>query len=193
MPIGDPVIDGFVTELLRDIGELGMLYVRPKIPSNTLRRSLELRYELSRDVVRIHVPHYWALYVHEGRGPVYPVQATVLVWFRNRNNDPRLPGGRYPERASEIRHLTREQFKFWLRENRLARARGVPVPMIVVSSVQKGVEPVRFFSNEPGGGMAGFAQFVNELFNDRVRRFILRQIKDDLRVRDRVTARIVVK
>lgn len=103
----------------------------------------------------LSVPHYWAQYAHDGRGGFGPNTAQVLVWFRNPLNDPRLAAG-YPIRRAEIKKLTKQQWDYWVRVNRRARARNVPEPMIV----RRFVGPAKgtpFFSNDfPNGGMAGF-------------------------------------
>lgn len=131
--------------------------------SFTLARYLTAEVEEDRPgmiVAALSVPHFWAKFLHDGRGPVRPQSASFLVWFRNVLDDPRLRGGRYPQRNSQVRHLTKQQWQFWLNENRLARARRVPEPMIV-TKYSGPVTGKPFFSNEPDGGMYGFPNEAN--------------------------------
>lgn len=175
--------------LLRDIGRLGYNYVRPKIPSRTLRRSLRFEVlgvsvglfdpKVGGSVGRLHVPHYWALYVHNGRGPFNMPRGKFMVWFKDPRQDPRLRGGKTPERVSQLRHLTAEEFYRALQLDQI----------IVTSRIRKPTPPTPFFANEAGGGMQGFADHVNQQVNAKVREYLLNQIgKDILDVKDEAVA-----
>ncbi len=171
-------MDYFIPALAKELAREGEIKAKAKIRSTQLRQGLYVQEEYSnRDSARysLVVPHYWAAYVHDGRGPVRPGSATLLVWFRNPNNDPRLNGGRSPVRLSGARKLSQGQFKQWSDVNRniiqrYKKATGKTVltstdyesmklPMIVTRYSPGTYRPSKvypFFSNEPGGGMEGF-------------------------------------
>jgi hypothetical protein len=130
--------------------------VLPKIPSAALRRSLTSRIEetLEGMLAVLSIPHYWAIYLHDGRGPIEkgPTDG-FLVFFKNPEEDPRIAGG-YPVRASDIRRLTKAQWQEGLRRNRDHLRNGgdiFDVPMIVVKRV--GPAQGAFWFTQ---GMAGF-------------------------------------
>jgi len=77
--------------------------VRRFTPSRTLRDALRV----VRDGAKwyIGVPHYWAVYYHDGRAAARSVrEGGWLVWYKNPNDDPRH-NGNYPVRASQLRSL----------------------------------------------------------------------------------------
>lgn len=87
----------------RFIASRALQRVRPLIESRTLREALRAQYIGRRCF--LGVPHYWAIYYHDGRGPAYPRKRTRwLVWYPNPKNDPRHRGI-YPVRRKEIRSL----------------------------------------------------------------------------------------
>lgn len=131
----------------------------------------------------LNVPHYWAPFYHdaEKRGVVKASPGGMLVWFRNKFDDPRLFGGNSPVTRSQVRHLTKADFRKWSAENRriaknYCRATGkrhkdltrddymaMNLPMIVTKQSPRhgdigAVHDNPFFSDAPGGGMAGFSQ-----------------------------------
>jgi hypothetical protein len=110
----DPLI--FQIELARKMAERLATRVRTTIGSETLRRALETRVvvlpsgEIGAD---LFIPHYWAIYYHDGRGPVRPVNGKFLVYFARIEDDPRVAGGRdYPVRAAQIRRLRLDPAEF---------------------------------------------------------------------------------
>lgn len=125
---------GVVGDILRQIGREELLRVRSAIPSRTLRRALRLIVEENQGRARLFIPHYWAVYLHDGRGPVQARGGGKLVFFDDPDDDPRLRGG-YPERASDIRRLSRREYERGLEINRERRARGQRPFMYVVDSV----------------------------------------------------------
>jgi len=176
--------------LIRAFLGLGKARSITKIPSKQLIEGLEA-IELSDGVGILHIPHYWAAYVHDGRPPVTPQTASFLVWFKNPAEDPRYPGGRYPVYRRDIKRLSQAQFKAGLARNREVIKRykamtgkkvltsedyrAMDLPMIIaVRSPRAGTagkqpgssfyfaEGVPFFSNAPGGGMDGFTEECND-------------------------------
>lgn len=130
--------------------------VKPKIPSRTLRQAL--RWEVTpRPRAFLEVPHYWAVYYHEGvRGPIRPRRSKYLVWFQKAKDDPRLNNGVGPVRGRDIRRLTKQQWEDGLRRNYLRRRRGLRPFMIVVRS-KRGFRGVPFFNRafSPAGFGSG--------------------------------------
>lgn len=112
--------DDLNSRLLDQIGFAALRFVRPAIRSATLRDAV--RWERLTDRVgRLFIPHYWAIYQHDGRGRVRPRSAVWLVWFVDPADDPRLSGG-YPVKLSDVRRLTRDEFMEGLARNREMRA-----------------------------------------------------------------------
>jgi hypothetical protein len=83
---------------------------------------------------RITVPQYWAVYYHEGRGPVHARAGGLLCFFPDRKDDPRLQGLTGLSRARP-RRLTKTEFYGFLAENDFLRAADLPPVMIVTESV----------------------------------------------------------
>jgi hypothetical protein len=70
--------------------------------SRTLRAAL--RIEREKDRWFLGVPHYWAVYYHDGRSAAAGVRCRWLIWYPNPANDPRHRGN-YPVRAQQILSL----------------------------------------------------------------------------------------
>jgi hypothetical protein len=158
------VSDQFLTGLLRQIGRMGVFRARKVIPSKTLKQAVFFR-EDTPTSGGVYIPHYWAVYLHDGHGRVYPKGGKFLVWFRDSKDDPRLPSGYTPERYAQTQHLTRAAFERGLADNKRARELGMPEPMIVRKS--SGPAPsTDFFSNEKG--FKGFSRNVNDALNGEV-------------------------
>lgn len=136
----------------------------------------------------LYIPHYWALYVHDGRGPFGPRRAKVkyLCWFRDPKLDPRLDNGRSPQRYKDVKRLNREQFYFWLAKNREAQRAGMPVPMIVTRFYPFPTYPKRFFDNDVGGGMVAFPQKAKRLIEGEFNKHVLDELRDVLNIQGKV-------
>lgn len=179
----------FQRKLLQKLADAAKSYSRPKIPSQTLRNSAYTVVLNDNKTAYVEIPEYWAIYVHDGRGAFGPRRpGSVLVYFRNPKNDPRLaPTGKSPIRYSQTKRLTQPQFSYWLRQNQKARALGVPVPMIVRTDVG----PMRgsfFFDNNRG--MSGFKAFADQLAAPIATRHIQHQLQDYFTVK---TEKVVIK
>jgi hypothetical protein len=181
--------DRFFRDLPRRIARFGVTYVRPSIPSRTLRKALNVLQDTPTRAF-IQIPHYWALYVHDGRAPFSAPPGRLLVWFRDPKDDPRLSGGISPVRANQLRQLTPSQFYFWLTQNAIARAEGRDPPMIVTRHVRKRTPGAHFFEND--GGMRGFAEAVSEKFNPEVQKELTRQLAEGglLDINEKATIRL---
>lgn len=72
-------------------------------------------------LVTVEVPFYWAVYYHDGRGPVRARPGHKIVYFKDPNDDPRINGAarNYPVRAAQIRRLSKKQFYRFLKSGKL--------------------------------------------------------------------------
>lgn len=120
--------------ILTEIGGAELLRVKSLIGSKTLREAIRLIVDSNEGRAELYIPHYWAVYYHDGRRGFGPILASKLVFFADPRDDPRLAGG-YPERDFDIRTLTREEYEAGLEENAARRKAGQPPFMLVVDSV----------------------------------------------------------
>lgn len=149
----------FTRELVQLLSDAAVAYARPRIHSKTLSNAI-FSFVQSDTKGGAQIPHYWAVYLNDGRGSFGPVSKKVLIYFRDPKDDPRLKGGVSPERYASVRSLTTAEFRFWAGKNTLARRDGRPVPMIV----RRRVGPMHgtgFFENNRG--MNGFVNIANGL------------------------------
>lgn len=170
----------FLRELANMLLEGAESHARPAVQEVSRTLAQYLRRQIIDDspgrvLGALSVPHYWAQYVHDGRGPATPQTASVLVWFRNPADDPRLAGG-YPIKVKDIKKLTGNQLREWREKNRLAREQGLPEPMIVAKRSPRIGDYVKgdpFFSNDPArGGMRGFPQEAKRVAESRSRAYL---------------------
>lgn len=161
-------------DLIGKIGRAALRHVGPKIDSVTLRRAV--RYErLSRSRGRLFIPHYWAIYQHDGRGSVRPQTARSLVFFVDPKDDPRLRGG-YPIRVKDIRKLTRDEFEEGQRMNQEMYAQspggGRMQYMVIINAVgpTRPNKSYKFFED----GMRMFPQEAGAIALRHIRQFMSR-------------------
>lgn len=73
--------------------------------------------------------YYWAVYYHDGRGPINARPGKFLVFFRDPDDDPRIDGSarNYPRRASDIQrlNLSKGDFGRLLRSGRMIATKRV--------------------------------------------------------------------
>lgn len=195
---------GLYSQIIRKLLPAARAKALPGMGSGQLAAALNENVETETDTEAsgyLNVPHYWAPFYHdrERRGVVNAAPGGMLVWFRDKKRDPRLPGGIYPVTKSQVRHLTKGEFRAFSEENRrvvaaYCRATGkrrkdltrsdymaMELPMIVTKQSPRhgdigAVKDNPFFSNEPGGGMAGFSQealpIIREACFDHVEEFL---------------------
>jgi len=163
-------IDEFQIRLLRKLLAAGRRRARNYIlgsggahKSRTLAREMQSFIQTTERGF-LYVDPYWAVYFHDGRTSIV---GKNLVWFKNPRLDPRRPGGRTPNRARDLRSLTKSEF-------RDAREKG----QIIVTRRVRGVSPTPFFSNR--GGMAGFRAEAGRIVQREFRRFLVEQLGEDL-------------
>lgn len=124
-----------IRAILTDLGERELRLVRKAIGSRTLRAAIRLIINESEERGDLFIPHYWAIWYHDGRGSVSPVSARKLVFFDNPSDDPRLRGRKRPVRESDVKRLTKRQYEDGLRVNQERARRGQRPFMWVVDSV----------------------------------------------------------
>lgn len=147
-----------IEEALRIYGEEELALVRTLIGSSTLREAARLIVDAIGGRAEIFIPHYWAVYYHDGRDGFSADSGRFLVFFANPDDDPRLADG-YPERAADIRRLTRDEFYAGLAENeRRAESGGTPFMFVVRSVGPAGAHP--FFDRLAEGAAERFDQIA---------------------------------
>lgn len=169
----------FFRRLTETLGRLGNAKARPSIPSRTLRRAL-VTIRVTDQQVKMHITHYWARFVHDGRNAKTLGGNRFMAWYKNPREDPRLRGfgGQTPPRVTQLlglkQVLSREQFK---RDRRAGK--------IVFSQHVSKVTGTPFFSNEAGGGMNKFVDEANRVAGPLTQQHILRRIgKENLNEKD---------
>jgi len=156
--------DDAVEELLRLYGEDELELVRTMIGSSTLRAAASLIVDAQTGTATIFIPHYWAVYYHDGRAGFAAPGGRVLVFFADPEDDPRLEAG-YPIREADIRRLTRDEFYAGLAENEARAFAGGEPFMFVVRSV--GPAPAHPFFEQLAVGAADRADFLAGLAVDQ--------------------------
>lgn len=157
--------------ILTELGEAELERVRVLIGSKTLRAALDLLVDASEGTAHLVVPHYWAVYYHDGRGAVVPRSASKLVFFEDPLlNDPRL-AGRFPERASEVRRLTREEYEEGLARNAERRVAGLPPFMFVVDAVGPS-RPRPFFDQLANNAANRAGPTVSRIFDEHIQELV---------------------
>ena len=127
--------------------------------------AIRLIVEEGRSVARLYIPHYWAVYYHDGRPGASPNQATFLVFFADAKDDPRIPNGVTPERYSEVGRFTRGEYNDGLAENAIRRENGENPFMYVFRRV--GPSPSHRFFDRLAEGAANRADPLAERIFDR--------------------------
>lgn len=176
--------DRFKRRLMLRLLDAGKRRARPKIAraSRTLARALS-SYVVFRSgrypnvEGYLEIPHYWAVYVHDGRNPFR--KQRYMIWWRNPLRDPRLRGGKTPERASQLRSLTRAEWIAANKENRDHLRRGgdpFDMPVIITKVIRRRTPAVPFFDNDSGGGMSGFSTDASRIAQSEFSRHVARTV-----------------
>ncbi len=181
------------------VARAGRARVRPLIKSGVgggfgsdhLSKNIEIRRSARTSRTagsRIYIDHYWARFVHDGRGTFGPPKgAQFYVWYKDRKEDPRLSAsGGYPRRFREVRRLTKEEFvadkkagKLYWWDKNAGHGR---------TEVTKGVPASPFFSNGAGGGMRGFSKKAGSIVAPRWSAYITtKRLKKFLSIKKTVT------
>lgn len=159
-----------IREVLRAIGEQELAEARRRVPSATLRAALQLIISESAARARIFVPHYWAVYLHDGHTGINPVNASKLVFFDDPANDPRRRGGP-PERYAQERRLTKEEYRRGLQINAERAKRGQRPFMYVVDSTGP-LKGKPWFDEMAAGSSARVGPAASRAFDRQMQEFI---------------------
>lgn len=125
--------EDMLEELLTRYGLEELEAVRALIESRTLREAVELIVEPD-GLARLFIPHFWAVYYHDGRPGFEAPGGKFLIYFANPDDDPRISDG-YPVTVDDVRHLTRDEYQDGLERNEENAQRGLPPFMYVLRSV----------------------------------------------------------
>lgn len=118
---------------------------------------------------RLLISHYYAEYVHDDQSARR--RNKPYIWFKNPGDDPRLRGGRTPERASQLRSLRPSEFH---RARRLGQ--------LVITRRRKAVKGSGFFLNEEG--MAGFRQKAGMVASKRMSQIVRDELGDLFKMKE---------
>ena len=181
----------FRAAVLRRIAEVGEVRAKKWIPSRTLEKALRIKQAVTRPGrgAQLFIPHYWALYAHDGRRGFTAIgPRKFLVFFADPRNDPRTDGGRdYPVRVSQVKKLTKAQFDKGMRINRQREKQGEP-PFSYMK-VLKSVGPARgtpFFEmlNTVAPSLQFEAhRFVGSMFSEFMQREVIVNEKKTAKVK----------
>ena len=179
-PLNDQVRDD-VAKLLNELGQKGVRFIRPLIPSRTLQKSLRYDVELKKTVFKLNfsVPQYWAKFVHDGRSAPFLTE-NKMIWYANPGDDPRIKNG-YPVKRSDVQKLTRQEYLDGVLTNR-EMYRDFPEGgtmqfMIITDFIKKTTGAQPFFDV----GLKGFGNTVRKA----VRRKITRRLKTNISLKTR--------
>lgn len=180
MTNADPLV--FKLELARKMADRLRERVRSLIDSKTLKRSLEVRLSVQgREQIgaEIYLPQYWAVYYHDGHGPVTPVNGKFIVYFASIEDDPRVAGGKdYPVRAAQIRRLRLDPTEF---------RRLVDEGKLIVKRSTGPARPHRFFDRLAGKAPKAVEGLVRSDFRGHLRA----RLDDVLKLRETLRLRLL--
>lgn len=169
----------FRVDLVLALARAAREEARRAIKSRTLRSGLEIETDVSSFAAKnvrvfLTLPFHWAIYYHDGRGPVRARPGKWLAFYRDPNDDPRTSHGRlHPRRPEERRRLTRAEFKRDLASGKLIATKFVGP-----------AAPHPFFTE----GMAGLRAKADALAVRETDRYVRETLSADrlLFVRDRI-------
>lgn len=160
-------------KVLEAIGRQDLNLVRSRIGSRQLSAALRLIVEENEGQARLFIPHYWAVFYHDGRKKgARPTRSRNLVFFDNPHDDPRLRGAKYPVHPGDVRRLTKREYQRGLEINAQRAKRGQTRPyMWVVPEV--GPSPARpFFKNLSQNAAARADATAHRAFNREIRKWV---------------------
>lgn len=175
-------IEDFTRRLSIRLAQAAVDFARPKVKvaSTTLASALRVRFKIGREGrASAYIPHYWAVYVHEGRKPFSTEH--FMVWFRDPKADPRLRGGKTPARVKDLRKLSKDDYKKineLLREHYASGGTRYDAPVIFTRYIKNATPAKRFFGNEAGEGMFGFVERANKIGLDEFNKLVRAEMGD---------------
>ena len=165
-----------VLELMKELGAIVQARIREQIPvkRGELRKGIHVL--ANRQRVIIFSWHYWARIVNDGRGaiqlPELPDRVRPLIWFKDPSKDPRIRSG-YPKRRSQIKRLTRRQFRYHRKQGNL-----------IITDYSGPVKALRFYEK----GLQAARKEIPETVMDRIKQDVRRNItRGRGGVKDRIT------
>lgn len=162
--------------IARRMCDRARLIVGRSLESGTLRRALNCRIDATGIAVEaiLSVPHYWAIYYHDGRGEVRAKNGKVLVWFASIEDDPRVNISGHPVRVSQIEPLRLSKARF----KRLRKA-----GKLIVSKRSGPAEGKPFYNV-----LRGFGGRVSDIAVEEIEALIFDGLRKDgsLRVKDTI-------
>lgn len=132
--------------LARALADTAEDVARPEVRKHSRTLAEALRIRVRGHTAALFIPHYWAEFVNDGRRAL-PRRQKLYIWFKDPAQDPRFSGRQTPARRSQVRSLTRRQF-------RQALALAEQGKVVITRGPVRGVSPKRFFENT--GGMLDF-------------------------------------
>lgn len=176
-------IEEFAFEVMDRLTREAVPHALSVIPSEQLKAKLQPRV-LTHTTGDLFITSYWALFVHDGHGEIRPSRARFLVYYVNRDDDPRRPGGQAPDRAADERRLTRSEFAFGIAENRRRQQTnpsGGPNQFMIVVRNDDGTPG----TTGPAAGvpffetlMEPFEREAEDLLYDLLEEFVLSELDD---------------
>ena len=160
-----------VQDLAFEAGRVAASIIRPTIPSSILRRAL--RVERREYGAALHIPHYFAWLLHDGRDAIVLGRGQQMIFFPNPADDPR---GTIHERESGRPRLTHQQFLAFAAENRRRAVFGIG-PIMIVTKRVKGAPGRPFFEEA-----SGVADATASIFSRGFRDWFLPQIESETSV-----------
>ena len=106
--------DTALAQIALKLARAARTQARKVIESRKLKKAIQTRvFRQSRRTMvgQLHIPHYWAVYYHDGRRGFGPDTKKVLVWYKNPAKDPRREPDGGPVRAKNIIPLDEKQFR----------------------------------------------------------------------------------
>jgi len=175
----------FMRDLLSTLGHMARRRAVRAMGSRTLQRMTRVVISKER-FARVVVPHYWAIYHHDGRRAIDMTNRPgFMVFFEDPRDDPRTDGTkRYPVQRKDIQHLTKAQFEAGLEENTRRRKAGIETPYMIVTKRVGPADGTHFFSE----GLKTFPSEAAHEIRSRFRTHLLLGIDRD--VRDVARARL---
>jgi hypothetical protein len=164
--------DGVTVKEMEEIMRAAYEQAYPNVlaASSTLARALRIDI-LPGGQGRLNIPHYWARFVHDGRGaPFGPQTGRFMIWWRDYREDPRLRGRQTPERVRDLRRLTTAEVKAARKRNKAhLREGGDPsqMPIVFTEEINTPTEGKFFFDNTKG--MRGVEGKVQTIIKTQVR------------------------
>ena len=176
MSLNNATIKAMRRKLLEIMAKAAVSRTKKFITSTTLRNALDYRLTLTRGLITLKIPHYWAVYVHNGFGPLGPKKKGYYIYFKDKRLDPRTKGGSsYPVKPSDRRSLTKGEYAKFNKINARLRQAGLPPVMFRVKATKKAVAGQQYYTRavEYGGILSDvYGKVTKRVLDD----FLLKEV-----------------